>query len=188
MQFCLSANHASNLAEVADAAATSMLIASIRRSSAGIRAPDSRLLVLPEKAAQPRQRKPAGARQRQAPTAFSNGRTLRGTLGQAGSEAALTSVVRPSCGLLAEAMGIGTRRAHPDFVSSVPPYSVPGSESPGCPVLRHYSPKTMEAYIGWVRRCVVFHDQRHPRSLGAREVSVFLSISLGALGRSPPAP
>jgi len=42
-------------------------------------------------------------------------------------------------------------------------------------VLRHYSPKTVEAYAGWVRRFVLFHQKRHPRELGAAEVSVFLS-------------
>jgi integron integrase len=61
----------------------------------------------------------------------------------------------------------------------VPPFSVPGSpllqSVVDALVLRHYGPKTVEAYIGWVHRFVVFHDRRHPRSLGAREVSVFLS-------------
>jgi len=28
-------------------------------------------------------------------------------------------------------------------------------------VLRHYSPKTVEAYAGWVRRFVLFHQKRH---------------------------
>ena len=42
-------------------------------------------------------------------------------------------------------------------------------------VLRHYSPKTCEAYVGWVRRFVLFHGRRHPLSMGAVEVSTFLS-------------
>jgi integron integrase len=42
-------------------------------------------------------------------------------------------------------------------------------------VLRHYSSKTIEAYVAWVRRFVLFHDCRHPRSLGASEVTSFLS-------------
>jgi integron integrase len=42
-------------------------------------------------------------------------------------------------------------------------------------VLRHYSPKTREAYVAWVRRFVIFHHRRHPNSMGAREVSAFLS-------------
>ncbi len=42
-------------------------------------------------------------------------------------------------------------------------------------MLRHYSTRTRDAYVGWVRRFVLFHDRRHPASMGAREVSAFLS-------------
>lgn len=42
-------------------------------------------------------------------------------------------------------------------------------------VLRHYSSKTVEIYVSWVRRFVLFHQRRHPRELGAREVTAFLS-------------
>ncbi|HEU4578697.1 MAG TPA: integron integrase [Polyangiaceae bacterium] len=45
--------------------------------------------------------------------------------------------------------------------------------------LRHYSPKTIEAYVGWVRRFVSFYNLRHPRSMGAAEVSAFLSDLAG---------
>lgn len=31
---------------------------------------------------------------------------------------------------------------------------------------RHYSPRTEEAYILWIRRFIVFHGTRHPRDLG----------------------
>jgi integron integrase len=39
---------------------------------------------------------------------------------------------------------------------------------------RHYSRRTEEAYIHWIRRFIVFHGRRHPRELGAPEVSAFL--------------
>src|SRR5688572_26624224 len=39
----------------------------------------------------------------------------------------------------------------------------------------HYSDRTEEAYLGWIRRFVLFHGRRHPRELGAPEVSAFLS-------------
>lgn len=42
-------------------------------------------------------------------------------------------------------------------------------------VLRHYSTQTVEVYVGWVRRFVLFHQRRHPRELGARDVTAFLS-------------
>jgi integron integrase len=41
--------------------------------------------------------------------------------------------------------------------------------------VRHYSIRTEEAYVGWVRRYVVFHGKRHPAELGAAEVSAFLT-------------
>ena len=41
--------------------------------------------------------------------------------------------------------------------------------------VRHYSPRTVKAYIAWVRRYVIFHGKRHPRELGAVEVGAFLS-------------
>jgi integron integrase len=40
---------------------------------------------------------------------------------------------------------------------------------------RHMSPRTEEAYVAWVRRFVLFHGKRHPRELGAPEVSEFLT-------------
>ncbi len=41
--------------------------------------------------------------------------------------------------------------------------------------LRHYSRRTEEAYVQWVRRFVRFHGLRHPRELGESEVTAFLS-------------
>jgi integron integrase len=41
--------------------------------------------------------------------------------------------------------------------------------------LRHYSYRTEQAYVQWVRRYVVFHGKRHPATLGAEEVAAFLS-------------
>ena len=40
---------------------------------------------------------------------------------------------------------------------------------------QHYSIRTEEAYIGWIRRFILFHDKRHPRDMGAAEVEAFLS-------------
>lgn len=41
--------------------------------------------------------------------------------------------------------------------------------------VRHMSARTEQAYIGWVRRFIFFHDKRHPENLGAADVSRFLS-------------
>ena len=40
---------------------------------------------------------------------------------------------------------------------------------------RHYSIRTEEAYIDWVRRFILFHSKRHPGDMGAAEVEAFLS-------------
>jgi len=48
--------------------------------------------------------------------------------------------------------------------------------------LRHYSPRTEESYVGWIRRYIRFHGMRHPRELGASEVTRFLT-ALAERGR-----
>ena len=42
-------------------------------------------------------------------------------------------------------------------------------------VLRHYSPRTCDAYVAWARRYILFHGKRHPRDLGATNVTASLS-------------
>jgi len=41
--------------------------------------------------------------------------------------------------------------------------------------LRHYSKRTEQAYVGWIKRYILFHDKRHPREMGKAEVEAFLS-------------
>jgi integron integrase len=40
---------------------------------------------------------------------------------------------------------------------------------------RHYSRRTEEAYVGWARRFILFHQKRHPREMGEPEVAAFLT-------------
>jgi integron integrase len=40
---------------------------------------------------------------------------------------------------------------------------------------RHYSPRTEEAYVHWIRRFILFHDKRHPADLAEPDVERFLS-------------
>ena len=40
---------------------------------------------------------------------------------------------------------------------------------------KHYSIRTEEAYLHWMKRFILFHRKRHPRDLGAKEVEAFLS-------------
>jgi site-specific recombinase XerD len=40
---------------------------------------------------------------------------------------------------------------------------------------KHYSLRTEEAYVQWIRRFILFHNRRHPKDMGAEEVGQFLS-------------
>src|SRR5687768_10620943 len=40
---------------------------------------------------------------------------------------------------------------------------------------KHYSPRTEEAYVDWIRRFILFAGKRHPAGLGAPEVTGFLN-------------
>jgi integron integrase len=39
----------------------------------------------------------------------------------------------------------------------------------------HYSRRTEEAYVHWIRRYIVFHRKTHPSEMGAAEISTFLT-------------
>jgi integron integrase len=41
--------------------------------------------------------------------------------------------------------------------------------------LKHYSLRTEQAYVGWIRRFILANGKRHPREMGAAEVEHFLS-------------
>jgi len=41
--------------------------------------------------------------------------------------------------------------------------------------MRHYSPRTEKAYLGWIRRFVAAHGGRHPDQMGLPEVSGYLA-------------
>jgi len=41
--------------------------------------------------------------------------------------------------------------------------------------LKHYSIRTEQAYVDWVRRFILFHGKRHPKEMGAAEVEAFLT-------------
>jgi integron integrase len=44
---------------------------------------------------------------------------------------------------------------------------------------RHYSPRTEQAYVGWIRRYILFHGKRHPETMGEAEIGAFLSSLAG---------
>ena len=48
--------------------------------------------------------------------------------------------------------------------------------------VKHYSLRTEDAYLHWVRRFIYFQGKTHPREMGGREVEAFLS-HLATVGR-----
>ena len=40
---------------------------------------------------------------------------------------------------------------------------------------KQYSLRTEQAYIGWIRRFIFFHNKHHPREMGASEIESFLT-------------
>ena len=40
---------------------------------------------------------------------------------------------------------------------------------------RHYSHRTEQTYVHWIKRFIYFHGKRHPRDLGEAEVTAFLN-------------
>src|SRR5690606_149613 len=41
--------------------------------------------------------------------------------------------------------------------------------------VKHYSLRTEQIYIGWIRRFILANGKRHPRDMGAPEIEAFLS-------------
>ncbi|HEY1077095.1 MAG TPA: integron integrase [Fontimonas sp.] len=41
--------------------------------------------------------------------------------------------------------------------------------------MRHYSIRTEQTYLHWIKRFILFHGKRHPREMGAPEIEAFLS-------------
>src|SRR3546814_14641145 len=42
--------------------------------------------------------------------------------------------------------------------------------------VKHYSLRTEQAYVGWIRRFILANGKRHPREMGVREVQAFLPV------------
>ena len=41
--------------------------------------------------------------------------------------------------------------------------------------LKHYSIRTEDAYIHWIKRYILFHNKRHPEEMGVPEIEAFLT-------------
>jgi len=40
---------------------------------------------------------------------------------------------------------------------------------------RHYSKRTEESYVHWIKRFILFHNKRHPSEMGEPEVNAYLT-------------
>ena len=41
--------------------------------------------------------------------------------------------------------------------------------------IKHYSRRTEQTYIEWIRRYILFHGKRHPKDMGVEEIQAFIS-------------
>ncbi len=41
--------------------------------------------------------------------------------------------------------------------------------------VRHYSIRTEQAYVDWIRRYILYHRKRHPNQMGEKEITEFLT-------------
>jgi hypothetical protein len=41
--------------------------------------------------------------------------------------------------------------------------------------IKHYSLRTEESYINWIKRFIFFHNKKHPKDMGEKEITQFLS-------------
>jgi integrase len=41
--------------------------------------------------------------------------------------------------------------------------------------VKHYSIRTEQTYVDWIKRYIFFHDKRHPKDMGAQDVEAFLT-------------
>jgi integron integrase len=40
---------------------------------------------------------------------------------------------------------------------------------------KHYSYRTEQSYVDWIKRFIYFHDKRHPREMGAEEIQAYIT-------------
>ena len=50
---------------------------------------------------------------------------------------------------------------------------------------KHYSIRTEQAYVNWIRRYILFHDKRHPDQMGRTEIEALYCRPRQCLSHSP---
>ena len=41
--------------------------------------------------------------------------------------------------------------------------------------LKHYSYRTEQTYLDWIKRYLLYHNKKHPRDMGTEEIKAFLT-------------
>jgi hypothetical protein len=41
--------------------------------------------------------------------------------------------------------------------------------------VKHFSLSTERAYVGWIRRFILFHNKKHPKEMAEKEIREFIS-------------
>jgi integron integrase len=69
-----------------------------------------------------------------------------------------------------------------DSIAGVPPTTAVVASSPKLLDrvrwhlrVKHYSIRTEQAYVDWIRRFILFHHKRHPNEMGEKEITEFLT-------------
>jgi hypothetical protein len=60
--------------------------------------------------------------------------------------------------------------------------------------VKHYSIRTEQAYVDWIRRYILFHRKRHPSEMDEKEITEFLThlalekrVAASTQNQAPPA-
>lgn len=81
----------------------------------------------------------------------------------------------------------GLNMIHPEIVLFNPPTAMASLPIPEPPKpklldqlreiirLKHYSIRTEQSYVDWAKRYILFHGKKHPKDMGAKEISAFLT-------------
>lgn len=104
--------------------------------------------------------------------------THMSTIPPCGTGASHRFVVGPS------GFAVGPSALSPALPGPAKEQSVAGGTAPKLKLLdqvrmalraRHYSRRTEEAYVYWIKRFIFFHGKRHPREMGEAEINSFLT-------------
>ena len=52
---------------------------------------------------------------------------------------------------------------------------------------KHYSIRTEQAYVDWIKRFIIYHNKRHPAEMAEEEVAQFLTNCASDIRITPPA-